>query len=199
MKHLKELAPLLFYMEKPFEVLAFSGSLRKGSYNKALIRSAIEVAPSNVHIDVFDLEGIPLFNQDLENDPPMKVVEFKAKIKTTDALLIACPEYNFSFSGVLKNALDWASRPKKGMPLEGKPVAIMSASTSRLGGARAQYHLRQCFVFLNMHPVNQPEVMLANAPANIDADGNVINEQTKALIQQLLESLVVWTKKLKQT
>jgi chromate reductase, NAD(P)H dehydrogenase (quinone) len=199
MKHLKELYPLLFYMEKPFEVLAFAGSLRKGSYNKALIRSAIEVAPSNVHIDVFDLEGIPLFNQDLENDPPMKVVEFKAKIKTTDALLIACPEYNFSVSGVLKNALDWASRPKKGMPLEGKPVAIMSASTGRLGGARAQYHLRQCFVFLNMHPVNQPEVMLANAPANVDTKGNVINEQTKALIRQLLESLVVWTKKLQQT
>ena len=126
-------------------------------------------------------------------------MEFKAKIKAADALLIACPEYNFSVSGVLKNALDWASRPKKDMPLEGKPVAIMSASTGRLGGARAQYHLRQCFVFLNMHPVNQPEVMLANAPANVDTNGNVINEQTKALIQQLLESLVVWTKKLQQT
>jgi len=152
-----------------------------------------------VHIDVFDLEGIPLYNQDLENDPPIKVVEFKAKIKAADALLIACPEYNFSVSGVLKDALDWASRPKKDTPLEGKPVAIMSASTGRLGGARAQYHLRQCFVFLNMHPVNQPEVMLANAPANVDTNGNVINEQTKALIRQLLESLVVWTKKLQQT
>ena len=152
-----------------------------------------------MHIDVFDLEGIPLYNQDLENDPPIKVVEFKAKIKAADALLIACPEYNFSVSGVLKDALDWASRPKKDTPLEGKPVAIMSASTGRLGGARAQYHLRQCFVFLNMHPVNQPEVMLANAPANVDTNGNVINEQTKALIRQLLESLVVWTKKLQQT
>jgi chromate reductase len=195
-EHLKELAILLFFMEKPFEVLGFAGSLRKGSYNKALIRSAIEVAPSSVHIDVFDLEGIPPYNQDLENDPPMKVVEFKAKIKAADALLIACPEYNFSVSGVLKNALDWASRPKAGMPLEGKPVAIMSASTGRLGGARAQYHLRQCFVFLNMHPVNQPEVMLSNAPANVDANGNVTNEQTKALIRQLLESLVALTKKL---
>ena len=199
MKHLKESAVLLFLWKNPFEVLGFAGSLRKGSYNKALIRSAIEVAPSSAHIDVFDLEGIPLYNQDLENDLPIKVVEFKAKIKAADALLIACPEYNFSVSGVLKNALDWASRPKKDMPLEGKPVAIMSASTGWLGGARAQYHLRQCFVFLNMHPVNQPEVMLANAPANVDTNGNVINEQTKALIQQLLESLVVWTKKLQQT
>jgi chromate reductase len=184
-------------MEKPFEILAFAGSLRKGSFNKALIRSAIEVAPSNVHIDVFDLEGIPPFNQDLENDPPMMVLEFKAKIAKADAILIACPEYNYSFSGVLKNALDWASRPRKGMPLEGKPVAIMSASIGRLGGARAQYHLRQCFVFLNMHPVNKPEVMVSDAQANVDAEGNLTNEQTKALIRQLIEALVALTNKLR--
>jgi chromate reductase len=113
--------------------------------------------------------------------------------------LIATPEYNYSVPGVLKNAIDWASRPKTGNPLEGKPVAIMSASIGRLGGARAQYHLRQSFVFLNMHPVNQPEVMLPSAAENVDANGRLTNEQTRMLIKQLLEALVAWTKKLEQT
>ena len=136
--------------------LAFAGSLRKGSFNKALIRAAVELAPENVVIEVFDLEGIPPFNQDFEATPPQRVKEFKEKIREADALLIATPEYNYSVSGVLKNALDCASRPRVDMPLEGKPVAIMSASTGRFGGARAQYHLRQSFIFLNMLPVNRP-------------------------------------------
>ena len=149
-------------------------------------------------IEVFDLEGIPPYNQDLETQIPERVTEFKDKIKTAGALLIATPEYNYSVSGVLKNAIDWASRPNVGNHLEGKPVAIMSASTGRLGGARAQYHLRQSFVFLNMHPVNRPEVMLSNAKDNVDANGNVNNEQTRKLIRQLLEALVEWTKQFKE-
>ncbi len=184
-------------MEKQIKILSFAGSLRAGSYNKALIRAAIEVAPPNVKIEVFDLEGIPPFIQDLENNPPPKVAEFKDKIRDADALLIATPEYNYSIPGVLKNALDWASRPKTTTPLDGKPVALMSASTGRLGGARAQYHLRQTFVFLNMHPVNRPEVMLSSAHENVDVNGNLTNEQTKTLIRQLIEALASWTKKLK--
>jgi chromate reductase, NAD(P)H dehydrogenase (quinone) len=179
------------------KVLAFAGSLRTGSYNKALIRAAMEVAPENVAIEVFDLEGIPPFNQEFEANPPQKVAEFKEKIRSADAILIATPEYNYSIPGVLKNAIDWASRPKADMPLEGKPVAIMSASTGRLGGARAQYHLRQSFVFLNMHPVNRPEVMLSDAAHNVDANGKVTNEQTRQLIKQLLDSLSSWTNGLK--
>ncbi len=179
------------------KVLAFAGSLRTGSYNKALIRAAMDVAPENVAIEVFDLEGIPPFNQEFEANPPQKVAEFKEKIKNADALLIATPEYNYSIPGVLKNAIDWASRPKAETPLEGKPVAIMSASTGRLGGARAQYHLRQSFIFLNMHPVNRPEVMLSDAAYNVDANGKVTNEQTRQLIKQLLDSLVSWTNRLK--
>ncbi len=184
-------------VEKQIKILAFAGSLRKGSYNKALVRAAVELAPENVAMEVFDLEGIPPYNQDLENTPPERVNEFKEKIKSADALLIATPEYNYSVPGVLKNAIDWASRPKTGNPLEGKPVAIMSASIGRLGGARAQYHLRQSFVFLNMHPVNQPEVMLPSAADNIDANGRLTNEQTRQLIRQLLEALVAWTIRLK--
>ncbi len=184
-------------MENQIKILAFAGSLRKGSYNKALIRAAIEVAPTNMLIEVYDLEGIPPFNQDFEDLPPSIVVQFKQKIREADALLIATPEYNYSVSGVLKNALDCASRPKKDNPLEGKPVAIMSASTGLLGGARAQYHLRQTFVFLNMHPINQPEVMLSRAQDNIDANGRVTNEQTRQLIRRLLVELAQWTTKLK--
>jgi len=189
---------VVFYLDKQIKVLAFAGSLRKGSYNKALVRAAVEVAPPNVSVEVFDLEGIPPYNADYENSPPQRVVEFKSKIREADALLIATPEYNFSISGVLKNALDCASRPKEGNPLEGKPVAIMSASTGRFGGARAQYHLRQTFVFLNMHPINRPEVMLSDAANNVDAEGKVTNEQTRQLIGKLLEALAQWTLRLKQ-
>jgi chromate reductase len=185
-------------VEKQIKILAFAGSLRKGSYNKALVRAAVELAPENVAMEVFDLEGIPPFNQDLENQQPQRVIEFKTKIRAADALLIATPEYNYSISGVLKNAIDWASRPRADTPLEGKPVAIMSASIGRLGGARAQYHLRQTFVFLNMHPVNRPEVMLPSAQDNIDANGRLTNEQTRQLIRQLIEALIEWTKKLKE-
>ena len=185
-------------MERQIKILAFAGSLRKGSYNKALVRAAVELAPENAVMEVFDLEGIPPYNQDLENNPPQRVIEFKAKIREADALLIATPEYNYSVSGVLKSAIDWASRPRADTPLEGKPVAIMSASIGRLGGARAQYHLRQSFVFLNMHPINRPEVMLPSAQDNVDANGRVTNEQTRQLIRQLIEVLVEWTKKLKE-
>lgn len=184
-------------MEKQFKILAFAGSLRKSSYNKALIRAAVELAPQNVAIEVFDLEGIPPFNQDLESTPVQRVIEFKTKIKNADALLVATPEYNYSIPGVLKNAIDCASRPYKDNSLKGKPVAIMSASIGKLGGARAQYHLRQSFVFLNMFPVNQPEVILASAADNVDGEGRVTNEQTRTLIKQLIEGLVDWTNQLK--
>ena len=180
-------------MEKQFKILAFAGSLRKGSYNKALVRAAVEVAPENVLMEVFDLEGIPPFNQDDENNPSTKVVEFKEKIRSADALLIATPEYNYSIPGVLKNAIDWASRPYRDNSLANKPVAIMSASTGMLGGGRAQYHLRQSFVFLNMQPVNKPEVMLPFAAQYVDANGKLTNEQTRMLIKQLIEALVALT------
>lgn len=183
-------------MDKKVKILGFVGSLRKESYNKALMRAAVELTPENAEIEVFDLKQIPPFNQDFERDPPSSVKEFKAKIRLADALLIATPEYNYSVPGVLKNAIDAASRPHADQVFDGKPVAIMSASIGRLGGARAQYHLRQTFVYLNMHPVNQPEVMLSQAAQNMDANGNLTNEETRKLIRRLLEELVHWTKKL---
>ncbi len=178
-------------------VLGIVGSLRKGSYNKALMHAALEVAPKNVEIEVFDIAGIPPFNQDLEHQPPKIVCDFKAKIRASDAILFASPEYNYSIPGVLKNAIDSASRPYGDNAFAGKPAAIMSASISKLGGARAQYHLRQTFVFLNMYPINHPEVMLAEAQNYIGDDGVLRNDETRKLISQLLEELERWTLKLK--
>ena len=185
-------------METKLKILGLVGSIRAGSFNRALMRAAIELLPEEAEIEVFEIAGIPPFNQDFESNPPQIVKEFKAKIKAADALLIVTPEYNYSVPGVLKNAIDFASRPNKDKVFDGKPVAIMSASTGKLGGARAQYHLRQSFVFLNMHPINSPEVMLAQAHQNFDENGRLTNEETRKLIRQLLEELLKWTKKLQK-
>jgi len=183
-------------MEKVFKILGFAGSLRKDSYNKSLLRAALELVPEGVELEVFDLEGIPLFNQDMENQPGEKVQEFKAKIKAADAILIATPEYNYSIPGVLKNAIDCASRPYGDNAFAHKPVAMMGASVGMMGTARAQYHLRQCFVFLSCFALNQPEVMVPFAREKIDKDGKVTDQKTRELIRQLLESLVTWSRRL---
>jgi len=183
-------------MEKFFRILGFAGSLRKESYNKALLRAAVELVPKNVELEIFDLEGIPPFNQDLEQEPVERVREFKAKIKAADAILIATPEYNYSIPGVLKNAIDCASRPYGDNAFAHKPVAIMGASVGMLGTASAQYHLRQCFVFLSCFALNQPEVMVAHAQDKIDRDGRVTDQQTRELIGLLIKELVAWTKRL---
>src|SRR4030067_1094461 len=185
-------------MNKSVSILGFAGSLRKGSYNRALLRAAMELMPKDVKFEIFDLEGIPPFSQDLEAKVPERVVEFKAKIKAADAILVATPEYNYSIPGVLKNAIDWASRPYGDNSFEGKPVAIISASIGMLGGARAQYHLRQVFVFLNMHPFNRPEVLVAFAKEKFDENGRLKDEMSKKFIKELLEGLVVWTKQLRK-
>jgi chromate reductase len=185
-------------MSEQITILGFAGSLRKGSYNRALLRAAAESLPEGDRLEIFDLDGIPPFNQDLEKQMPEIVKGFKAKIKAADAILIATPEHNFSIPGVLKNAIDWASRPYGDNSFEGKPVAIMSASTGMLGGARAQYHLRQTFVFLDMHPINKPEVIVTFARDKIDEQGKLTDETTRKIIKQLLESLVAWTQRLKQ-
>lgn len=183
-------------MEDKISILGFAGSLRKGSYNKAMLRAAVELVPESARLEVFDLEGIPPYNQDLEDDPPRKVKDFKAKIKAADAILIATPEYNYSIPGVLKNAIDWASRPYPDNAFKGKPVAIMGASIGMLGTGRAQYHLRQCFVFLDMYPINNPEVMVPFAEGKFDRNGRLTDENIRGLIVELLQSLIGWTRRL---
>jgi chromate reductase len=183
-------------MAKPIQILGFAGSLRKNSYNKALLRAAAELMPKDAVLETFDLEGIPPFNQDLETQPPEKVKDFKAKVKAADAILIVTPEYNYSIPGVLKNAIDWASRPYPDNAFNDKSVAMMGASTGMLGTARAQYHLRQCFVFLNMHTVNKPEVMVNYAQEKFDADGRLKDEKARKRIAELIESLIALTKRM---
>jgi chromate reductase, NAD(P)H dehydrogenase (quinone) len=155
------------------KILGIAGSLRKGSYNRAALRAAQRLAPDNATIEVFEMLGdIPPFNQDLENTPPRSVQILKEKIRASDAILFVTPEYNYSVSGVLKNAIDWASRPFGDSAWDNKPAAIMGASIGMTGTARAQYHLRQMFVFLNIHTLNRPEVMIPNAADKFDDQGN---------------------------
>ena len=181
---------------KKLKILGFAGSLRRDSYNKMALRTATRLVPDNAEMEIFDLDGIPPFNQDLEGNPPQKVKDFKAKIREADAILIVTPEYNYSVSGVLKNAIDSASRPYGDNAFDGKPVGIMGASIGNVGTARAQYHLRQSLVFLNMFPLNQPEVMITFAQDKFDENGNVKDEHTKEKIGELLQALVKWTARL---
>jgi chromate reductase len=184
-------------VDKQITILGFAGSLRKGSYNKALLRAALELLPEDAQLEIFDLEGIPPYNMDLEIKMPERVKEFKVKIKAADAILIASPEHNYSIPGILKNAIDWASRPPGDNSFDGKPVGIMSASPGMLGGSKVQYHLRQTFVFLNMYPINKPEIFVTFAAEKIDDKGRVRDEKTREKIKELLQSLIAWTRKLK--
>lgn len=177
-------------MNTEVKILGIAGSLRKGSLNKAALRAAVSLTPSNVTLETFDIGSFPLFNQDDENNPPEVIWQFKEKIRAADAILLATPEYNYSVPGVLKNAIDWASRPYNAW--EGKPVALMSASIGMIGGARAQYHLRQTFVYLNMYPLNRPEVIIPYAADKFDSAGNLTDQHTKGKIQELLKALSAW-------
>ncbi|HEU5122875.1 MAG TPA: NAD(P)H-dependent oxidoreductase [Verrucomicrobiae bacterium] len=185
-------------MNKPITILGIAGSLRRQSYNRSALRTAKQLAPEGVTVDIFELEGLPLFNEDLEQNPPAQVVELKKRIRAADAILFVTPEYNYSVPGVLKNAIDWASRPYGDSAWSGKPAAIMGASIGNIATARAQYHLRQICVFLNVFPLNQPEVMIGNASERFDAEGNLTDESTRDRIRKLLQSLVQWTERLRQ-
>jgi len=177
-------------MEKKITIAAFTGSLRRDSYNKAALRAAATLLPENAVLDIIDLADLPFFSEDLEAEgAPASVVEFKRRLGEADAILISTPEYNYSIPPVLKNALDWASRGEE-LPLSGKPVAIMSASIGMLGGARVQYHLRQVCVALNLQVLNKPEVFIANANTKFDENGNLTDERTKSAIARLVKALV---------
>ena len=176
-------------MSNSIHILGISGSLRKASYNTAALRAAQELVPEGMTLEIFDLTPIPLYNEDIrEKGLPPAVEDFRNRIKSTDGLLIVTPEYNYSVPGVLKNAIDWASRPPD-QPFDGKPIAIMGASPSFLGTARAQYHLRQCFIYLNGIILNRPEIMIANAPSKFDGEGRLTDQKTRELIGELLNQL----------
>lgn len=184
-------------MGSDIRILGIAGSLREGSYNRGALRAAVELAPEGVTIETLDIGEIPPFNQDKEGNPPDVVVEFKKKIREADAIIFSTPEYNYSIPGVLKNAIDWASRPYGDSAWNGKPAAIMGASGGAIGTARAQYDLRKTMVFLNMFPINQPEVMIGNAGSRFDAEGNLTDEKTKEFIAKMIVSLAEWTRRLR--
>ncbi len=174
-------------------VLAFAGSLRTESFNRALIKTAKMVAPENMEVEIFDLNGIPIYNQDDEGNPPKAVSEFKRKVREADAILISTPEYNRSIPGVLKNAIDWASRPYGDNSFDDKPVGLLGATGgSFVGTAVAQYHMRTIFSFLNMHPLERPMLFVTESSKKI-SDGVFTEEHTVNALKDFMESLAKWT------
>ena len=185
-------------MADSISILAIAGSLRKDSYNKSALRAAQQLCPDGAKLEIYDIAGLPLFNQDEEKNPTPKVTDFKQKIRAADAILISTAEYNYGMPGVLKNAIDCASRPYGDNAWNGKPIAIMSAAMGAAGGLRAQYQLRQCFVFLNLEAVVQPEVAIASAHQRFDDKGNLTDETSKKMIAQLLQNLVYKVRLMRQ-
>ncbi|MEA3220738.1 NADPH-dependent FMN reductase [Immundisolibacter sp.] len=185
-------------MTTPLKILGLCGSLRQGSFNQAALRVAQELAPAaGLSIESADIADVPLYNEDVyaQGFPP-PVERLREQIRAADGLLFVTPEYNYSIPGVLKNAIDWVSRPPE-QPFAGKPAAVMGASPSTLGTARAQYHLRQSLVCLDVHFLNAPEVMIASAHTRFDAQCRLTDEPTREIIGKLLEALAAWTQRLK--
>ena len=171
-----------------FDVVGFAGSLRRGSYNRALLRAATELAPPALHIVIHALDGIPLYNGDIEaTGAPPSVVQLRDAIRQADGLLIATPEYNHGVPGVLKNAIDWLSRPPSDSALNGKVAALMGASPGMTGTARGQSQLRQAFVFTNTYALLQPEVLVGRAHEKFDADGRLVHQATRDFLATFLQ------------
>lgn len=180
-------------------ILAILGSLRKASFNRMLFNAAIEVAPEGMTFEIAEIGDLPLYNQDVEDTAiPPQVLRLKEQIKRVDALLFVTPEYNYSMPGMLKNAIDWASRPPKENPFNGKPCAIMSASTGMGGGARAQYHLRQTCVFVNLIPMNRPEIILPRTMEKFNEQGMLTDDATRKILTTFMQSFKEWAERFKR-
>lgn len=178
-------------------ILGFAGSLRKKSYNKSALREAQKLVPTGAEMKIIELDDLPLFNQDRESDPPAAVTLFREQVRQADAIFLAVPEYNYSYSAVLKNALDWGSRPIGKSVWVGKPVAMLGAG-GRFGTVRAQLHLRQVLLYLDMPTLTKPEVYIQASWEKFDADGNLTDEQTRTQIETLMEAFIPWIHKHKK-
>lgn len=177
-------------------LLGISGSLRKNSLNTAALRACQELLPAGVTLSLFDIASIPLYNEDVrEQGFPPPVQQLREQIAAADALIFATPEYNYSIPGVLKNAIDWASRPPE-QPFENKPIALIGATPGGFGTSRSQYHLRQVFIYLNGLLLNRPEVMISSAPSKFDAQGKLIDTATAEQLSKMLVALVAWHQRL---
>lgn len=183
---------------RPFRILGIPGSLRRGSYNRGLLRAAQEVAPECVQIELFELHEIPPYNEDVrQQGVPEPVARLNAAIAAADAVLIATPEYNWSIPGVLKNAIDWVSRPPASTPLRRKPVAVIGASGGLSGTIRAQLALRQVLFSLESYVLPKPDLWVRNAGQLFDQEGRLIDEETRQRLHELVVALVDWTERLR--
>ncbi len=172
------------------QILAVPGSLRKNAYSRGLVHAAVELVPDGARIGVADIHDFPVFNQDEEMNPPTPVRRFREQVRAADAVLFSLNEYNYGLSGAEKNALDWGSRPYPENVWNGKPAGMMSASIGMIGGARAQYQLRQSMVFVNMFPINRPEVIVPYAAQKFDAEGRLTDETSRKFVRDHLVELV---------
>jgi chromate reductase len=176
-------------MKRTLHFVGISGSLRKGSYNTMLLKAANKLLPEGGTMEIVEIGNLPLYNDDLQSGTlPEAVISFREKLSIADGFVIASPEYNYSVPGTLKNAIDWASRGKDS-PLVGKPVALMGATQGMWGTVRMQIAFRPIFQFLNMVPVNKPEVLVGQAQNKFDGDGNLMDEPTISIIRQQLKEL----------
>jgi len=180
-------------------ILGLSGSTRKGSFNTALLHAAKEMLPENTTLEVTDPSGLPLFSQDLERDLTVPIRTFKQKIREADAILFASPEHNYSVTAVMKNAIEWGNRPPTDRTWKGKPAGIISASSGPRGGVRSQMHLRQIMVDIDIYPINTPQLLVGDAETKFDRNLNLIDEQTRKILRDLLVSLADWTRRLRST
>jgi chromate reductase len=180
-----------------FHIAGMAGSLRARSYNRALLRAAAALAPEGVEISIFDLAPLPLYNADLDESAsggptPEPVLSLRAVIRDADALLLAVTEYNWGVSGVLKNAIDWASRPPATSALVHKPIGLIGTSPGPAGTGRAQLQLRQNFLFTRSYVLVEPVVTLGGAAALFDVDLELVDDEARAAVRGLIEALVRW-------
>ncbi|MGA9581145.1 MAG: NADPH-dependent FMN reductase [Allosphingosinicella sp.] len=177
-------------------ILAFAGSLRRDSYNRALLRAAAGLAPEGMAIEIFDLAQVPLYNGDLEAEgDPEAVARLKNAIAAADGVLMATPEYNHGVPAVMKNAVDWASRPPRSAPLGGKPVGIIGASPGITGSARGQSQLRQAFEFTDSYCMPQPELLVFKAHEKFDPEGRLIDSATGEHLSRYLAAFAAWVRR----
>lgn len=177
-------------MKESVTLLGIAGSLRKQSYNRALLIASQELLPSYCKLVIAELSDLPIYNQDEESPLPSSVASLKQQIKEADGILISTPEYNYSMPGLLKNVLDWASRPYGQNSWDGKPVAMMGATVGLQGTSRAQYHLRQVFVALNVRVLNRPELMISTASEKFNQEGQLSDPKTRQKLQEFLTAFL---------
>jgi chromate reductase, NAD(P)H dehydrogenase (quinone) len=183
-------------MARAVHILGVCGSLRKDSLNRKLLLAAQELLPPDTTLEIAGLEGIPVYNQDEEAHFPPAVQALKDKVRKADAILFSSPEYNYGVAGPLKNAIDVVSRPYGDNAWKDKPVAAMGVSVGMLGGARGVYQLRQSFIFLEMLPLNRPEVFVSFGPKKFDEAGRYTDEDGRKLVGTMLQSLADWARRL---